>query len=89
MFRCLRERLVVRSLSDDIRRIIMLVKEAIRLLQEYCDPEETIVVGWWTKQDFSENMPDQEWEIRTRNIDHNIDWSRAHENIVAYLWEED
>ena len=67
----------------------MLVKDAIELLQKHYDPEETIVVGWWDKKDFSEDMPDQEWEIRTRNIDYNIDWSRAHENIVAYLWEED
>lgn len=78
----------------------MQVKEAIKYLSEL-DPEEHIVIAWWTKGCFfhwsdpaydlvDPPVSDKEWEYATEEGDE-IDWSYTHESIYFAMrhWIEE
>ena len=49
------------------------VKDAIRMLQDYLDPEELIVIDWWDKSLFesmhSVIIDDNDWNIIVNKMD--------------------
>ena len=49
------------------------VKDAIRMLQDYLDPEELIVIDWWDKSLFesmhSMIIDDNDWNIIVNKMD--------------------
>ena len=49
------------------------VKDAIRMLQDYLDPEELIVIDWWDKYLFesmhSMIIDDNDWNIIVNKMD--------------------
>ena len=56
------------------------VKDAIRILQEYLDPNESIVIDWWCKYSFEDmhgiSINNNDWEIIVNKMDdHGIDFA--------------
>lgn len=72
----------------------MKAKEAIKYLSDL-DPEESVVIAWWTKDMFGYGQPDEdtsksewtdeEWEWAARRVNDKMDWSYAHEFISEGL----
>ena len=55
----------------------MLIKDAIKQLQEYNENEE-IIISWWDKDMF---LDLEEFEIALENED-TVDWSNVHEQLT-------
>ena len=49
------------------------VKDAIKMLQEYLDPNESIVIDWWDKSLFEDmhniEIDNNDWEIIVNKMD--------------------
>ena len=49
------------------------VKDAIKMLQEYLDPNESIVIDWWDKSLFEDmhniEIDNDDWEIIVNKMD--------------------
>ena len=71
----------------------MKAREAIKYLSDL-DPEESVVIAWWTKDMFAGGQSqeeivdthleggewtDEEWEWAARRINDKMDWSYVHE----------
>ena len=64
----------------------MQIKDAIKYLKEYPNPDEEIIVAWWDKTAFNP-MPDDVWDSAVETIDHRMDWSSTHEDI-EYIFDD-
>ena len=68
----------------------MLVKEAIELLQKYQEPDDEIILAYWERGAFGEDVSEELWsDVCDR--EHKIDWGGTHETIeyfIDYLREE-
>ena len=59
----------------------MKAKDAIKYLSDL-DPEESIVITWYTKDMFAlgeSQWTDEEWEWAARRLNDKMDWSYVHE----------
>ena len=63
----------------------MKVKHVIKLLSEL-DPEESIVIALWEKGAFEGIVQDDDdWEAIAQSATDEVDWSQAHEDIIAHI----
>lgn len=56
------------------------VKDAIKILQDYLDPNESIVIAWWNKSEFEDmhsvSIDNNDWEIIVNKMsDHGSDFA--------------
>jgi hypothetical protein len=75
-------------------RYKMKAKDAIKYLSDL-DPEESVVIAWWTKDMFAlgetdeetskSEWTDEEWEWAARRLNDKMDWSYVHEFCSAGL----
>jgi|TARA_R110000787_G_C13070148_1_gene408899 hypothetical protein len=68
----------------------MLVKDAIKMLQQCKEPDDEIIFAYWDKDAFG-NVDDELWSA-VCSSEHKIDWGDAHDKIqshVEYMREED
>ena len=56
----------------------MLIKEAIKYLQEYKDQDQEIIIAWWDKDMFDE----EDFETALEN-EHSVDWSGIDEQLTT------
>jgi len=64
----------------------MTVKDAIRYLQRDYKPDDEIIVAWWDKN-FFEDMTEEKWNETVEVVDHRMDWSSTHEDIIFVMEE--
>ena len=58
----------------------MKVKTAIKLLSQL-DPEECVVMAWWEKEMFCDDITNEEWED-CHDAGEDICWSSTHDTIT-------
>tara|TARA_R110002167_G_scaffold217_1_gene1165 strand:+ start:308 stop:532 length:225 start_codon:yes stop_codon:yes gene_type:complete len=62
----------------------MKVKEAIKLLQKFTNPDDEIIFAYWDKAAFGDDVNDELWsDVCDR--DDKIDWGDAHEKIECHI----
>jgi hypothetical protein len=64
----------------------MLVKQAVKLLNEL-DPDENIIISWWTMNAF-ESVSEQDWPDAAEMVDKEMDWTEAHWKIEDLIETE-
>ena len=62
----------------------MKVKEAIKLLQKFKNPDDEIIFAYWEKDSFDDGVTDELWSDVCA-ADDKIDWGDAHEKIECHI----
>jgi|TARA_B100000315_G_scaffold85159_1_gene78022 hypothetical protein len=61
----------------------MTIEEAIKMLEQYENKKDEIIINWWDREAF---MDDKEFEIALENED-NVDWGDIHDQLIDYGYE--
>ena len=61
----------------------MTIEEAIKMLEQYENKKDEIIINWWVREAF---IDDKEFEIALEN-EGNVDWGDIHDQLTAYGYE--
>jgi hypothetical protein len=61
----------------------MKVNEIIEYLKRDYNPEDDLIVAYWDRHSFG--MSEEEFGKVAEEVEHSVDWSRAHEDISYHI----
>lgn len=63
----------------------MKVQDAILQLQEMYNPNDEIIIAWWTHDAFEHVVDKENWAANAEYADDQMDWSDAHDRMVFLI----
>ena len=66
----------------------MKVKDILAAL-EGNDPEEELIIAWWERTGFDEDLSEDEWNNFVYKVDQKMDWSYTHDTLNEMKYNAD